>query len=64
MNKVQKKALKARVKQNLKFQKNEYKKLKSIASRLGMRSDKLFKTAFSQVRKDITLYKRINKKIR
>lgn len=64
MTKVQKSALKARVRNNLRFQKQEYKKLQSVASRLHLRRDRLFKAAFSNIRKEIRLFRRINSKLK
>ena len=64
MTKIQKKVLKARVSQGLRFRKQELKKLNSIGSRLHMRHDRLFKTAFTNVRKEVRLFKRINSKLK
>ena len=60
MTSIQKKALKVRVRTNLKFQKNELKKLNYLGSRYHMKRDRWFKAAFSNVRKEVRTFKRIN----
>ena len=64
MTQAQKHALKARVRNNLKFQKKELRKLEVVGSRMHLRRDRLFKAAFSNVRKEIRLFRRINSKLR
>ncbi len=64
MNRIQKGALKARLRSNLKFQKKELRKLASVGSRMHLRSDRLFKTAFSNIRKEIRLFRRLNLKLK
>ena len=64
MTRVQKNALKARVRKNLKFQKKELRNLKSVGSRLHLRSDRLFKAAFSNIRKEIRLFQKISNKLK
>ena len=64
MTRIQRNALKVRVSKNLKFQKKEYRKLQSLSSRLHLRHDRLFKAAFSNVRKEIRLFRKINSKLK
>lgn len=64
MTKSQKSALKVRVRTNLKFQKKELRKLQAIGSRLHLRRDRIFKVAFTNVRKEVRLFQRINSKLR
>jgi len=63
MTRIQKKALKQRVRSNLKFHKEEYKKLVSLGSRYHLKRDRIFKVAFSNIRKEIRLFRRLNSKL-
>ncbi len=64
MTRVQKNALKTRVRSNLKFQKKELRKMASVASRQHLRSNRLFKAAFSNIRKEIRLLRSIVSKLK
>lgn len=59
----QKKVLKARLRCKLRFSKNELKKWKKMGSSLHMRGDKIFKVGFSNIRKEVRLFQRLNSKI-
>ena len=63
MTRVQKKALKARVRTNLKFQKKELRKLSALGTRYHIRRDRFFKSAVSALKKEIRFYQRLNRKI-
>jgi hypothetical protein len=63
MTKIQKNALKARVRKNLKFQKSELKKLSVVGSRYHLKRDRWFKAAFTNIRKEVRLFRRINAKL-
>ncbi len=64
MTRIQKSALKTRLRTNLKFHKKELRKLVSMGSRLHLRSDRYFKAAFFDVKKGIRLFQRLNAKIK
>lgn len=63
MSRMQRKALKLRVRQNVKIRKTELRKLAGIASRFHFKSDRLFKVAYSNLRKEIRFYTRLAKHI-
>ena len=63
MKRTVKKALKARVKNSLKHAKREFKMLNALGSRYHLRRDRVFKAAFSNIRKEIRLFARLNKKL-
>lgn len=63
MTRTQRSVLKNRVRSNLKFQKKEYRRLASIGSRWHLRGDRLFKAAFSAIRKNIRLYRSLSSKL-
>lgn len=56
----QKKLLKNRFRSNLKFQKKEFRKLEAIGSRWHLRQDRFYKTALSNIRKEIRLFRRLS----
>lgn len=64
MTQVQRNALKTRVRSSLKFHKKELRKLTSVGSRLHLRSDRLFKVAFGNIKKEIRLFQRLRSKIK
>jgi len=64
MTRTQRKALRTRVVSNLKFQRKEFKKLNSLGSRYHLKQDRVFKVAFSTIKKDIRLYRRLNSRIK
>ena len=63
MNIVQKKALRQRVRTNLQIRKGELKKLVGAGSRFHFRTDRAYKVALSNLRKEIRFYQRLCKKI-
>ena len=64
MTRVQKSALKQRVRQNLKFYQQELKKFNTVASRHKIKREPLFQAAIGNVRKEITFFKRLSKKLK
>ncbi len=64
MTRLQRKALKLRLRSNLHFQKNEIKKWSWMASHLHLKRDRYFKTAFTNLKKEYRLFQRLNSKIR
>lgn len=63
MNRVQKKALKLRVRSGLKARKVELKKLIGASSRFHFKSDRAYKVACSSLKKEIRFYSRLWKRI-
>ena len=64
MTRTQRVALKARVRSNLKFQKKELQKLASVGSRMHIKRAGLFKAAWSNIRKEIRLFQRLNSRLK
>jgi len=63
MSRVQRKALKQRVRSNLKFRKAELKRITGAASRHHFKRDRYYKAATSELRKEIRFYARLSKRI-
>lgn len=63
MTKIQKKAFRMRVRTNLKLRKSELKKLVGIGARFHFRSDRVYKVACSNLKKEIRWYQRLGRKI-
>lgn len=63
MTKSVKKVLKAHLRKNLKFAKIEFRKMNALGSRYHIRRDRVFKAAVSNIRKEIRLFSRLNKKL-
>ena len=64
MTRLQRRALKVRLKSNVQFQKNELRKWEWMGSHLHMRRDRYFKTAFNNLKKELRLFQRLNARIR
>jgi len=64
MNPIQKRALKRRFRSGVKMRKVELRKLTGAASRFHFKGNRFFKSALSNVKKEIRLYNRLGLKIR
>jgi len=64
MTPVQKRALKQAVRTNLKWRKQELRKLEGIGTRFHFRTNRFFKQAVGNLKKEIRLYNRLGHGIR
>ena len=60
MTRVQKKALKQRVRSIIHWQKSELRKLVGVGGRYHFRANRFFKQAVTNLKKEIRLYNRLN----
>lgn len=64
MTRVQRRAFKQRVRTNIQWRKQELRKLEGFGSRYHFRSNRFFKQAVKNLRKEIRLYNRLGIGIR
>lgn len=64
MTRIQKRALKQRVRTSLHWRKQELRKLAGLGSRYHFRANRFFKQAVSNLKKEIRLFNRLNVGIR
>lgn len=64
MTRVQKKALKQRVRSCIRWRKQELRQLVGLGSRYHFRTNRFFKLAMSNLKKEIRLYNRLGSAIR
>lgn len=64
MTRVQKKALKQRVHTNIQWRRQELRKLEGVGSRYHFRTNKFFKRAVGNLKKEIRLYNRLGSGIK
>ena len=59
MTRVQKRALKQRVRTNIQWRKMELRKLEGLGSRFHFRTNRFFKQALGNLKREIRLYNRL-----
>jgi hypothetical protein len=64
MTYLQKRALKRQVRNNVKYYKKQIKQWAKMGSTLHLRTDRIFKVGFNNIRKELRLFVRLNNKIR